>query len=178
MIKTHFLKAYLLFFMLICISVLATAQRKPKQTQEDKDTQSWRYELKTAEEIGMQGTYLLKVYTFSKSPNIATEQSKKNAIHGVIFRGFQGDGRLPGQKPLCPDPNAEIAHADYFKDFFAEGGKYMKFVRFTNDGAVPQTDVLKRGNEYQIGLTVAVDITGLRKELESAGIIKSLSSGF
>ena len=175
--KTHLLKTILLLFMLFGFSFITTAQKKPKQTLDDKYTQAWRYEME-AYKTGVQGTYYVKVWSYSKTPDASTEQSKKNAVHGIIFRGFEGDGRTPGQKPLCSDPNAEIAHADYFKDFFAEGGKYMKFVNFTNDAAVPQKDVYKKGNEFLIGLKVEVDVTGLRKELEGAGIIRGLSSGF
>ena len=32
--------------------------------------------------------------------------------------------------------------------------------------------------EYKIGVVVSVSVASLRKDLESAGIIKSLSSGF
>lgn len=54
----------------------------------------------------------------------------------------------------------------------------MKFVSLSNDGAVGAEDRMKIGKEYKIGLVVTVNVAELRKDLENAGIIRSLSSGF
>jgi hypothetical protein len=67
---------------------------------------------------------------------------------------------------------------DFFKDFFADGGKYMKFVNVTGDGSVRSEDRLKIGKEYKIGVVVSVNVQLLRSDLESAGIIRGLNSGF
>ena len=57
---------------------------------------------------GTQGTYLIKVWSYSKKPKVAIEQAKKNAVHGVIFRGYEGNKKgLRPQKPLTNDPNLE-----------------------------------------------------------------------
>ncbi len=174
--KPLLLRINLILIMLIGFSVLAQAQRK-KQRQEDKDTQAWRYEIE-AVNTGVHGTYLIKVWSYSTSPNAAIEQSKKNAVHGIMFKGFAGSQGIPGQKALCPDPNVETVNEDFFKPFFSDGGKYMKFVNITNDGAVAAKDIIRMGKEYKIGLIVSVNVSALRKDLEDAGIIKSLSSGF
>ncbi|NWJ50256.1 MAG: hypothetical protein HXX14_05280 [Bacteroidetes bacterium] len=174
--KTLLLRMNLILIMMIGFSVLVQAQRK-KQKQEDRDTQAWRYEIE-AVNTGVQGTYLIKVWSYSSSPNAAIEQSKKNAVHGIMFKGFNGSQGVPGQKALCPDPNSEIANEDFFRPFFSDGGKYMKFVNITNDGAVAAQDIIRIGKEYKIGLIVSVNVAALRKDLEDAGIIKSLSNGF
>jgi len=62
--------------------------------------------------------------------------------------------------------------------FFRDGGKYMKYVRITGDGAIDSDDRLKVGKEWKIGVIVSVDVRGLRKDLEAADIIRSLNSGF
>lgn len=67
---------------------------------------------------------------------------------------------------------------DFFEPFFEEGGKYMKFVSESNDGNVGAEDRLKVGKEYKIGVVVSVNKDLLRKDLEAAGIIRGLSSGF
>jgi hypothetical protein len=67
---------------------------------------------------------------------------------------------------------------EYFDDFFADGGKYLKFVNVTGDGSVAAEDRLKVGKEYKIGVVLSVNVDGLRKDLEAAGVVKSLSSGF
>ena len=67
---------------------------------------------------------------------------------------------------------------DFFQDFFADGGKYMKFVNITGDGSVRPEDRLKIGKEYKIGVVVSVNVQLLRSDLESAGVIRGLNSGF
>jgi GTP-sensing pleiotropic transcriptional regulator CodY len=54
----------------------------------------------------------------------------------------------------------------------------MKFVSTSNDGAVEAGDRMKVGKEYKIGVVVSVDVSALRKDLEAAGMIKSLGAGF
>ena len=68
--------------------------------------------------------------------------------------------------------------SEFFKDFFQDGGKYMKFVSLVNNGAIDAGDRIKIGKEYKIGIVVSVNVAALRKDLEDAGIIKSLSNGF
>lgn len=160
--------------LLVTIFYTNTVQ---SQKRENKDTEAWRYDIE-AVQTGTQGTYLIKVWSYSKKPELATEQSKKNAIHGIIFKGFAGKAGIPGQSPLANNPNLEVEKADFFKPFFAEGGKYLKFVTLSNDGAVAAEDRMKIGKEYKIGVIVSVNVAELRKDLENAGVIKSLSSGF
>jgi hypothetical protein len=167
-------KCIIALFFLITLSNNSFAQA---QKRADKDTEAWKYEIE-AVQTGVQGTYLFKVWSYSKKPDVAIEQSKKNAIHGIIFKGFTGKTGVPGQSPLVNNVNLEEEKADFFKPFFNEGGKYMKFVSLSNDGAVAAEDRMKIGKEYKIGLIVAVNVAELRKDLENAGIIRSLSSGF
>lgn len=161
-----------IFFISLCATNAVHSQKR-----EDKDTQAWRYEIE-AVQTGTQGTYLIKVWSYSKKPQIAIDQSKKNAIHGIIFKGFTGKAGIPGQSPLTNNVNLEVEKADFFKPFFAEGGKYLKFVTLSNDGAVAAEDRMKIGKEYKIGVVVSVNVAELRKDLENAGVIRSLSSGF
>ena len=165
-------RLFLMTFMVI-FSLTGFSQSKRKA---DKNTNQWRYELE-AVNVGVQGTYLIKAWTYAIKPDRAIEQAKKNAVHGIIFRGFAGKGRIPGQKPLA-DINAEKEKEDFFKTFFQDGGKYLKFVTISNDGSVAAGDYLKVGKEYKIGVMVSVNVAELRKDLEDANIIKGLSAGF
>ena len=85
---------------------------------------------------------------------------------------------MPGQRPLTSNPNLEVEQAEFFKNFFADGGKYMKFVNITNDGAVAAEDRIKMDKQYKIGVVVSVNVAGLRKDLEDAGMVRGLNSGF
>ncbi len=170
---------------LVVAVVLVTAAIFPDysvaqaQKKADRQTREWRYEVQCMG-VGVDGTKLLKVFSYSKKPSVATEQSKKNAVHAMIFQGAPGNSAAgcPTIKPLASSPSLEQEKADYFDDFFAEGGKYAKFVTLSNDGAVAAEDRMKVGKEYKIGVVVAVMYDQLRKDLEAAGIIKGLSSGF
>jgi len=167
-------KISLLFVMIASFTLVANAQAKKKA---DKDTEAWRYEIEVVQ-TGTQGTYLIKVWSYSKKPDVAIEQAKKNAVHGIIFKGFTGTSSVPGQKALTNNVNLEEEKADFFKPFFADGGKYMKFVSTSNDGAIAAEDRMKIGKEYKVGVILSVNVSALRKDLEDAGIIKSLGAGF
>ena len=158
----------LLIMLSVFMSLLA------QKNEAIKDTENWRYEIESVG-TGVSGTYLLKVWSYSKKPDVAIEQAKRNAIHGVIFRGFEGKSR---QKPLASNPNLEQEKAEFFKEFFADGGKYMKFISLVNNGAIAGEDRMKIGKEYKIGVVVSVNSDLLRKDLEDAGIIKGLGSIF
>jgi GTP-sensing pleiotropic transcriptional regulator CodY len=54
----------------------------------------------------------------------------------------------------------------------------MKFVTVSGDGSVAAEDRMKVGKRYKIGVIVSVNVSELRKDLEAAGIIRSLNSGF
>lgn len=172
--KTLLFNAGLLFLLIIGFSVTLNAQAKKKA---DKATEEWRYEVECVS-TGAAGSYLVKVWSYSKKPDVAINQAKKNAVHGIIFKGFTGAGAGCTQKPLANDPSLEQSKAEFFSDFFADGGKYMKFVSVTGDGSIAAEDRIKVGKEYKIGVVVSVSKDELRKDLEAAGIIKSLNSGF
>ena len=160
--------------LLIAVTSVTNAQKNNKA---NKDTEAWRYEIEVVQ-TGTPGSYLIKVWSYSKKPEVAIEQTKKNAVHGIIFRGFTGTQSVPGQKALTNNVNLEVEKEGFFKPFFADGGKYMKFVSLSNDGAVAAEDRMKVGKEYKIGVVISVNIANLRKDLEEAGIIKALGAGF
>lgn len=166
-----------LSMLLLATNFLSYSQSNKKKANED--TESWRYEIE-AVKTGTQGTYLIKVWSYSKKPELAIEQAKKNAVHGIIFQGFAGKQGVPGQKPLANNSNLEFEKADFFKNFFSDTeGRYMKFVSLTTDGSVSAQDRLKIDKKtYKIGVVVSINVSLLRKDLEDAGIISKLGSGF
>lgn len=167
----------LITLTLLVFSTVVFAQSR-KQRKADEATREWRYEIECAG-IGKDGMYLVKVWSYSKKATIAITQAKKNAVHGIIFKGFSGGGQgCTSQRPLAPNPNIEEEKSDFFDPFFEEGGKYMKYVSESGDGNVDAADRVKVGKEYKIGVLVSVSKDALRKDLEAAGIIRGLSSGF
>lgn len=170
-------KSIVIYMLLLVMMTSGAFSSFAQNKKADKDTRNWVYEIDPVG-VGTQGTYLIKVWSYSKKPVVAIEQAKKNAVHGIIFKGFTGISGVPGQRPLTTNPNLEVEQAEFFRNFFNDGGKYMKFVNITNDGTVAAEDRLKVGKEYKIGVVVSVNVAGLRKDLEDAGIIRSLNSGF
>ena len=142
-----------------------------------KDTHNFRYEIECIGE-GTQGTYAIKVFSYSKKPKVAIEAAKRNAVHGIIFKGITG-GVCVSKPALTRNPNLEQEKAEFFKAFFANGGKYSKFVVASTDGAIEAGDVTKISKkEFKVGVNVSVNVTLLRKDLEAAGIIKGFGSMF
>lgn len=171
------MKTINIMLMLVAFLSLPSISMAQSKKKADKETTEWRYEIE-AVGTGTQGTYQVKVWSYSKKPETAIEQAKKNAVHGIIFKGFPGKDRVKGQKALAQSSNLETEKEDFFKDFFTDGGKYQKFVTLTNNGAIAAGDRIKIGKEYKIGVVVSVNVEALRKDLEDSGIIKGLGSGF
>ncbi len=170
------MKKIALFLCAVMLFGTVFAQSKKKM---DKETMEWRYEIEPAVGQGAQGTYLVKVWSYAKKADKATAQAPKNAVHGILFKGYaaynSGNVRIAGQKPLVTDPAIETQNEDFFNDFFADGGPYSKFVTLVGNGA---TDIIKVGKEVKVGVVVSVQKDALRKYLEDAKIIKSMNSIF
>lgn len=166
--------------LMLCLAFLATSMVSFGQAKKKakRDMNDYRYELECVG-IGVQGTYLIKVWTYSKKEKVAIAQAKKNAVHGIIFKGFAGGGQgCTSQKPLASSPAVEEQNIDFFDTFFDDGGDYMRYVNVTNDGSIDPEDRLKVGKEYKIGIVVSVSKDALRKDLETAGVVKAMDAGF
>jgi len=165
-----------MLWVLAVAAVLPANNRSEKKA--DEDTETWRYEIEVVN-TGVQGTYQVKVWSYSRKPETILLQAQKNAVHGIIFKGFGSspDGRIQGKQALAP-VNSELEHAAYYTEFFKDGGTYLKFVNLINNGAILPGDRMKIGKEYKIGVVVSVNVAALRKELETSNIIRALNSGF
>ena len=158
--------------MLALPAVVTAQQHRKKSRKADMETAQWRYEIAPVS-VGTQGNVVVAVWSDSASPVVAAEQAKKNAVHGVIFKGIPSNGSIPGKRPLVQSGSEE--HAEYFDDLFSDGGAYRRFVTLTGE----QHDVTKVDRRrYRVGVVVVVSYDRLRRELEEKGIIKRLGSGF
>lgn len=142
-----------------------------------KNINTWTYEVECVN-TGVEGTYLLKVWSYSRNQKTALNEAKRNAVHGVIFRGFASNANCYQQSSLATSPGVEEQNRDYFKAFFADGGKYLKYATNSNDGSIAPEDRVKVGNQYKLGVTISIQKDLLRQELEQAGVIRRLDSGF
>lgn len=124
---------------------------------------------------GVEGTELFKVFSYGHNEKECIGAAKSNAIKAILFKGVPGSGLI---RPMVTEVGAEQKHRDYFEEFFRTGGKYLNYVALSGDGSIDDRDRLRVGNRLKIGIVVSVQKANLRKELEAAGIIRGLSSGF
>jgi predicted homoserine dehydrogenase-like protein len=170
------MKNLLLMMMLVSFSIALNAQAKKKA---NNDTEHWRYEIECVG-VGKPGTNLIKVWSYSKKPLVAIEQSKKNAVHALMFKGFaKGSRGCFEQDAIIKDMSVQDEKEDFFEEFFkSKDGKFMRFVQVTEEIGVTNNDVVKLKKEYKIGVVVLVDRDALRKYLEDEKIISGLNSIF
>lgn len=166
------MKKYIVFIGIL-VAALGLSSCGTKKSA-NKDTDKFRYELECAG-TASQGSYLVKVWSYSRNPKTAAEQCKKNAVHGVIFKGYSGQNGCVSQAPLAKNPGVETEYKEYFERFFSDvNGEYMKYVSLTSSSQ----EVVKVGKDYKVGIVVTVQKDALRKALEQAGVIRGLNSGF
>ena len=110
------MKKFLLCISALIITVTTSHSQIFSKKKANKDTERWRYEVECTGE-GKGTNYTIKVFSFSKKPKVAIEQSKKNAIHAIIFQGVNA-GPCVSQKPLVTNANIEQEKAEFFKSFF------------------------------------------------------------
>lgn len=120
---------------------------------------------------GTEGTLLVKVYVYAKS--VKDEELKRAAVHGVVFRGCSGNAS-GARQPAMASPTAEIDNAAFCEAFFAKDGQCQNFASIVTGSY----DRVKTQKGYKCGAILQIDKTALRKTLEQAGVVRSLSSGF
>lgn len=141
---------------------------------QSKNPDDYNYEVQFLR-TGVQGTELFKVYSYCKKEEECFELAKADAIKAILFKGIPGSGIVG---PMVREVGAEDKFRDYFLEFFKKGGKYLNFVSISNDGSIAEEDRLRVGKKLKIGVILLVQKDNLRKELESAGIVKKLDAGF
>ena len=145
------------FFVVFILSSFDGSAQFNKRKKSKKDTHNFRYEIE-CNDTGARGTVAIKVFSYSKKPDIAIEAAKRNAVHGIIFKGFPRAGKCQKKDPLARNPNLEQEYEEFFKEFFKDGGKYLKFVNASTDGAIEGGDISKISKrEYKIGINVSVN---------------------
>jgi len=120
---------------------------------------------------GTEGTVLVKVYVHGRS--VSDDNLKRAAVHGIVFRGCSGNNS-GARQPAMASPTAEVDYAPFCEEFFAENGQCLNFASIV----AGSYDRVKTAKGYKTGAILQVDKTALRKELEKAGVVRSLSAGF
>ena len=120
---------------------------------------------------GTEGTVLVKVFVYKK--NAKDEDLKRAAVHGIVFRGCSGNQSGARQPAMAP-ATAEADNATFCEEFFAADGPCQNYASVV----AGSYERVKTQKGYKSGAIIQVDKTSLRKELEKAGVVRTLSSGF
>ncbi|MFN0048768.1 MAG: hypothetical protein ACKVOU_06570 [Cytophagales bacterium] len=166
----------LIISMLLILPLLACAQTKKAKVLAGYTVDN--YEVACIG-VGTDGSKLIKIWGYGKKPEKAVLQAKSNALHAVIFKGITAaSGGCQGIKPIASSFSVEEENQEYFNNFFAPGGAYLNYIAMAGEGG-NNMDVTKVDNKtYKVGIVVSVMYDAVRSELEKAGIVKGLGSGF
>ena len=152
------LLSFTALFLMISLGTIAKGDKMPQ------------YDI-TGAGSGTEGTILVKVYVYGKS--VKDEDLKRAAVHGVVFRGCSGNAS-GAKQPAMASSNAEVDNAAFCEEFFAEDGQCQNYASII----AGSYDRVKTSKGYKFGAILQIDKAALRKELEKAGVVRSLSSGF
>lgn len=121
--------------------------------------------------VGNEGEAVVKVWCFSKKPQVAENDILRYAVWGACFIGAQPNVRVNGFKPLV-EQGINEDNDDYFKRFFDTD--YSQYARLGMDGYAEAGDIIRIKKRYKIGRIVVIHLTKLRQRLEADNIIKPL----
>jgi len=158
------MKTRLFLITMLCFVTFSIEAKKPENL---------RYDIECAGN-GAQGSYLVKVWVYTKESKLTSEVLKKYAVHGVIFKGYAGKSNCSSQRAIAQSPALEQEKSDFFNAFFNKDKAYSKYATEVS-GSVER---IKIGKEYKYGAVISVSKDMLRQDLEKAGIIRGLSDGF
>lgn len=168
------MKKIFFFSFLFSFVSMTMAQTGRDQKKADIATEEWRYELSCTGTGGSDNSYLIDVVSYLRDDRLAINQSKKNAVHGIIFKGIFGNSVGCQTKPaLTKNANLFEEKREYFDAFFADGGTFSKFVELPTGRPDKVDQVTKK--EYRVNMTARVNVIALREQLETDGIIEKFA---
>lgn len=162
-----YMNRLLVFFLVALLSVSAAWAKG-----EDKLIPEYQIE---GAGTGNMSVSLVNVTIVSKKKDFREHDFGRCAVHGILFRGYSDANAAytsSSHPALMGSPMAEMQHADFFQSFFDSA--YAGYVQVQSD----TRRVIKVGKEYKTTVSVAVSVSQLRQDLEKAGLLKSLKTGW
>lgn len=102
---------------------------------------------------GTQGYYIVEVSAYvNKKNQIGQEIVRKCAVHGVLFKGFNGGQGCNSQRPVVGNAMLESQKSEFFKPFFEDGGGYANYTSMVSGSIQTQ----KVGKQYKVTAVVSV----------------------
>lgn len=166
-----------LLLALLTLAVVIPVQGQRRRDRKILFSSSYNYEIEPVG-VGQDGTKVFKVWGYGRRVGDAVMNAKRSAVAACIFKGLPGGAGSAPTPAICSQPNAEVTHADYFKEFFKVGGKYLQYIAVTNDGDPAGADRIRIKKGYKVAIYVQVMYDALRNQLEADGIARRLDAGF
>ena len=157
-----------LFAVVAMMFVTTTASAKDK----DPEPISFNYELTRDEcPISRDNNFVIfKVYSYGKKALLTAENGKRNAIHGILFKGLPATNSQ-GRIPAMMGTTSYDAQKEYFDQFFGRN-EFLQYIQETNKGFHEEIKISSK--EYKVGITVKVNLNDLRKRLEADGVLTNV----
>jgi hypothetical protein len=121
------------------------------------------------------GYVTIKIWDTKKGAKYKPEQSRKDALHSILYSGIAGGTGCATQPPILNKTEEQENFKSIEKSFYANKGKWSMFTRSSaTETTLPANLGVKNWKVYQ----VSISKNELRKFLEDQKIIKSLNNGF
>lgn len=156
---------FIVFLLGVTVSFSCYAAKKVKQSE------MFKYDIEYIKTAG-DGVSSVKVWSYGKNRKDVMERCTRDAVHGVLFKGYTGQGSY--QSPLVRGASGYADNQQFFDEFFRKGD-YSRYASSILDGS---QNVVKIQGGCKVSAIVSVNVRLLRQHLEEAGIIRGLSTGF
>jgi len=121
----------------------------------------------------LDGSITLKTWGKGKNRADALEQARKEAINNVLFAGIR-NGKPDCYTPaILNAPNIRENKADYFNNFFKDGGDYKKFTSNKDESFGKKERVKGRDGEVMYGFIIRVMRSELKKQMITDKILNN-----
>ncbi len=115
---------------------------------------------------GSNGVITVKSFGSGKGINEAIDNTEKDVFFTLLFRGVAGSDQSTAVVGTN-EGEAQQKYKDYFDAFF--GGRYRSFVVSATQAGEP---LKGKHHVVDVALEVTVNVTALRKDLETNGVIR------
>jgi hypothetical protein len=121
----------------------------------------------------LDGSITLKTWGKGKNRADASEQARKEAINAVLFVGIRNGKPDCYTPPILNAPNIRDNKADYFNNFFRDGGDYMKYASNKDESFGKKERSKGRDGEVMYGFIIRVMRSELKKQMITDKILNN-----
>ena len=121
----------------------------------------------------LDGSITLKAWGKGKNRADALEQARKEVINAVLFVGIRNGKPDCETRPILNAPNIRENKADYFNNFFKDGGDYKKFTSDKDESFGKKEKAKGRDGDVMYGFIIRVLRSDLKKQMITDKILNN-----